>query len=168
MQQAKKCGTKDIAEVLEISQKDVQNIIENMKAEFEEQGRGIQIIQLGKAYQMCTMPEHYEYICKLFENRNKPNLTNAALEVLSIIAYNPKITRAQIEDVRGVNSDSVVAKLVDWELIEEAGRLDAPGRPTMYVTTNEFLRTFGYKSIEDMPELPKYMTPANEQLTINE
>ena len=77
------------------------------------------------------------------------------MEVLAIIAYNPKVTRAEVERIRGVSSDSAINKLLEYNLIEEVGRLDAPGRPTMYKTTDEFLRLFGYKSLEDMPELPK-------------
>ena len=90
----------------------------------------------------------------MLDNRAKPNLSQAALEVLAIVAYNPKITRAEMEKIRGVSSDSAMNKLLEYNLIEEAGKLDAPGRPMTYKTTDEFLRLFGYKSLEDMPKLP--------------
>ena len=100
--------------------------------------------------------------------RNKPNLSQAALETLAIIAYNPKITRAEIETVRGVNSDGTIYKLLDHGLIEDAGRLDAPGRPTTYKTTKEFLRMFGYQSLEELPDLPRYKLDENQQIVIDE
>ena len=156
----------EIAKIIEVNIEDVISIIESMATEYKEQNRGIEIIKVNNAYQLSTKKELYDYIYPLFDNRNKPNLSNAALEVLSIIAYNSKISKAEIEAIRGVNSDGIVSKLVDYGLIEEAGRLDAPGRPTMYVTTSDFLRTFGYKSLEDMPELPKYTLTENEQLSI--
>ena len=92
----------------------------------------------------------------------------AALETLSIIAYNPKITRAEIEAIRGVNSDGTMYKLLEYNLIEEAGKSDAPGKPTMYVTTNEFLKMFGLSSLEKLPQLPKYKIDENEQIVIDD
>ena len=96
--------------------------------------------------------------------RSKPNLSQAALETLSIIAYNPKITRAEIEAIRGVNSDGTIYKLLDYNLIEDSGKLDAPGRPTTYSTTKEFLRMFGLESLDALPELPRYKLDENQQI----
>mgnify|MGYP003300250959 FL=1 len=132
----------ELSSVLELAPENVQEIVESMRAEFEEVGRGVQIIKVNNGYQLCSRKENYEYIYQIIDKRNKPNLSQAALETLAIIAYNPKITRAEIESIRGVNSDGTIYKLLDHNLIEDAGRLDAPGRPTMYQTTKEFLRLF--------------------------
>ena len=154
--------------ILELSKEDVEKIIENMQNEYGEDNRGIEIIKVNNGYQLCTKKEYYDYIYPLFDNRNKPNLSNAALETLSIIAYNPKITRAEIEAIRGVSVDGTIYKLLEYDLIEEAGRLDAPGRPTTYVTTNNFLRIFGISSLDELPELPKYKLDENEQIVLDE
>ena len=158
----------ELSSVLELAPENVQEIIESMKTEFEEAGRGVQIIKVNNGYQLCSRKENYEYIYQIIDKRNKPNLSQAALETLAIIAYNPKITRAEIESIRGVNSDGTIYKLLDHNLIEDAGRLDAPGRPTTYQTTKEFLRLFGYTSIEDLPELPRYKLDENQQIVIED
>lgn len=158
----------ELSSVLELAPDNVQEIIESMKVEFEEAGRGIQIIKVNDGYQLCSKKENYEYIYQMIDKRNKPNLSQAALETLAIIAYNPKITRAEIESIRGVNSDGTIYKLLDHNLIEDAGRLDAPGRPTTYQTTKEFLRLFGYTSLEDLPELPRYKLDENQQIVIED
>lgn len=159
---------KEIMVVLEISYDEVINIIENMKLDYEKEDRGIEIIKVDDAYQLCTKKEYYEYLYPIFDKRSKPNLSQAALETVSIIAYNPKITRAEIESIRGVNSDGTIYKLLDYNLIEEAGKLDAPGRPTIYKTTSEFLKMFGLQSLEELPELPKYKLDENQQIVIDE
>lgn len=158
----------ELSSVLELAPDNVQEIVENMKVEFKEAGRGIQIIKVNDGYQLCSKKENYEYIYQIIDKRNKPNLSQAALETLAIIAYNPKITRAEIESIRGVNSDGTIYKLLDHNLIEDAGRLDAPGRPTTYQTTKEFLRLFGYTSLEDLPELPRYKLDENQQIVIDD
>ena len=158
----------EISSVLELAPENVQEIIESMRTEFEEAGRGIQIIKVNEGYQLCSRKENYEYIYQIIDKRNKPNLSQAALETIAIIAYNPKITRAEIESIRGVNSDGTIYKLLDHNLIEDAGRLDAPGRPTMYQTTKEFLRLFGYTSLEELPELPRYKLDENQQIVIED
>ena len=153
---------------LEINAEDVVNIIENMRQEFEESSRGIEIIKVKDAYQMCTKKEYYEYIYPILDKRNKPNLSNAALESLAIVAYNPGVTRAEIEAIRGVSSDATIYKLLEYNLIEESGRLDAPGRPTTYKVTNNFLKMFGYSSLEELPNLPKYKMDENQQIVIED
>lgn len=158
----------ELSSVLEVTPDNLQEIIESMKLEFEEAGRGVQIIKVNDGYQLCSRKENYEYIYQIIDKRNKPNLSQAALETLAIIAYNPKITRAEIESIRGVNSDGTIYKLLDHNLIEDAGRLDAPGRPTTYQTTKEFLRLFGYTSLEDLPELPRYKLDENQQIVIDD
>lgn len=160
--------TKELMSILELSNEDVDKILQSMKSEFEEQNRGIEIIKVDNGYQLCSKQEYYDYIYPIFDNRVKPNLSTAALETLSIIAYNPKITRAEIEQIRGVNSDGTIYKLLEYNLIEEVGRLDAPGRPTIYSTTKEFLKMFGISSLDELPELPKYKIDENEQIVIDE
>lgn len=161
-------SVEELSSVLELTPENVQEIIENMKVQFEEQGRGIEIIKVNNGYQLCSKKENYDYIYQIIDKRNKPNLSQAALETLAIIAYNPKITRAEIETIRGVNSDGTIYKLLDHNLIEDAGRLDAPGRPTTYQTTKEFLRMFGYTSLEELPELPRYKLDENQQIVIDD
>ena len=157
---------KELMAALEISQKDVIEIIENMKIDYEK--RGIEIIKINDGYQMCTKKEFYDYIYPIIDKRNKPNLTQATLETLAIIAYNPKITRAEIESIRGVNSDGTIYRLLEHNLIQDAGKLDAPGRPTTYKVTEEFLRLFGYKNLEELPELPRYKIDENQQIVIDD
>ena len=151
---------------LEMSQEKIENIINKMQIRYEKSG--IQIIKVEKGYQMCSNPKYYEYIYPIIDKRTKPNLSNAALETLSIIAYNPKITRAEIESIRGVNSDGTIYKLMEYGLIESAGKLDLPGRPTAYRTTDYFLKTFGFTSLEELPELPKYKLDENQQIVIDD
>ncbi|MGN1298145.1 MAG: SMC-Scp complex subunit ScpB [Clostridia bacterium] len=153
---------------LEISEEDVDNIIQNMQEEYKKENRGIELIKVEDSYQLCTKKELYEYVYPVLDKRNKPNLSNAALETLSIIAYNPKITRAEIEAIRGVSADACVYKLLEYGLIEEAGKIDLPGKPMSYKTTNEFLRMFGYSSLEDLPELPRYKLDENKQIVIDD
>lgn len=160
--------TQELMAILELSNEDIDSIVQNMKSEFEEQNRGIEIIKVDNGYQLCSKIEYYDYIYPIFDNRAKPSLSQAALETLSIIAYNPKITRSEIEQIRGVNSDGTIYKLLEYNLIEEVGRLDAPGRPTIYSTTKDFLRMFGISSLEELPELPRYKLDENEQIVIDE
>lgn len=158
----------EIVLALEISEEDVENIIQKMQEEYKNESRGIELIKVEDSYQLCTKKELYEYVYPVLDKRNKPNLSNAALETLSIIAYNPKITRAEIEAIRGVSADACVYKLLEYGLIEEAGKIDLPGKPMSYETTNEFLRMFGYSSLEDLPELPRYKLDENKQIVIDD
>ena len=145
-----------IADVLNCDENDVKNALEALKQNLIERKSGIQLIQMNNSYQLATLEKYYSYICKLMDNRPKPNLSQAALEVLSIVAYNQKTTRAEIEKIRGVSSDSALNKLLEYNLVEEAGKSDLPGKPMTYKTTNDFLKTFGYKSLEDLPPLPTF------------
>lgn len=154
--------------ILEISKEDIENIIEKMQEEYKSDARGIEIIKIEDGYQLCTKKELYEYVYSIIDNRTKPNLSNASLETLSIIAYNPKITRAEIEAIRGVSADACVYKLLEYGLIEEAGKSDLPGKPMTYKTTTEFLKMFGYNSLNELPELPKYKLDENQQIVIDD
>ena len=142
--------------------------VQELASVLEETPENVQIIKVNNGYQLCSRKENYEYIYQIIDKRNKPNLSQAALETLAIIAYNPKITRAEIESIRGVSSDGTIYKLLEHNLIEDAGRIDAPGRPTTYQTTKEFLRLFGYTSLEDLPELPRYKLDENQQIVIDD
>lgn len=142
-----------IAEILEIDKKTAKLVLNNMIGYFQNSGRGIMIREINNGYQLCTRAEHHEYIKKLFEPRHRQGLSQAAFETLAIIAYNQPITKAKVEQIRGVNSDSAIARMLERNLIKEAGRLDAPGKPILYETTEEFLRCFGFKSISDLPVL---------------
>ena len=153
---------------LELSEEEAISILNSLASDYNAANRGIKIIRMEDSYQMASKKEFYNYIYPILDKRNKPNLSNAALETLAIIAYNPKITRSQIEEIRGVNSDGAVYKLLEYGLIEDAGRMNAPGKPVMYKTNNEFLKKFGYSSLAELPELPKYKLDENEQIVLDE
>lgn len=161
-------GIKELMSALEVSSEDLFAIIESMKQDYQKEDRGIEIIKVGEAFQLTTKKEYYEYIYPIFDKRSKPNLSNAALETLSIIAYNPRITKAEIESIRGVNSDGTMYKLLEYNLIENVGKAELPGRPSMYSVTNEFLKMFGITSLDELPELPRYKLDENRQIVIDE
>lgn len=158
----------ELMSALELSSEEVINNVESLKLDYGKEDRGLSIINLNDSYQLCTKKEYYEYIYPIFDKRSKPSLSQAALETLAIIAYNPRITRAEIESIRGVNSDGTLYKLLDYNLIEEAGKMDAPGRPMTYKTSKEFLRMFGLSSLDELPELPRYKLDENRQIVIDE
>lgn len=159
---------KELMSALEVSSDEIISTVARISEKYEKDDRGFEIIKVEDAYQLCTKKQYYEYIYPVFDKRSKPNLSNAALETLAIIAYNPCITRAEIETIRGVNSDGTIYKLLDYALIEDAGKLDAPGRPTTYKTSKEFLRMFGISSLKDLPALPRYKLDENRQIVIDE
>ncbi len=128
-----------------------RRVIHNLMDKYADAGRGIQIIELDGAFQMCTKASMYEYLVQIAHVPKKHALTDVLLETLSIIAYKQPITKLEIEQIRGVKSDHAVNKLVEYNLVAEVGRLDAPGRPILFATTEEFLRHFGIESLEDLP-----------------
>ena len=142
-----------IAGTLGLDQKKTKDLIDEMRNEWEEQKRGVTITELDGAYQMCTRPEIYEYLIKIAKQPKRLVLTDVLLESLSIIAYKQPVTKVEIEKIRGMSSDHAVNKLVEYHLVCELGRLDAPGRPLLFGTTEEFLRSFGVHSIDDLPVL---------------
>ena len=158
----------ELMAVLDVSSDDVISIVSKMQEEYKSESRGIEIIKVEDGYQLATKKEMYEYLYPIFDKRSNPNLSNAAMETLAIIAYNPKITRAEIEAVRGVNSDGTIYKLLEYNLIENVGKADLPGRPTMYEVTENFLKMFGISSLEELPELPRYKLDENEQIVIED
>lgn len=142
-----------LAIALDTDIESVTKAVEVLKSEYNTEHRGFSIIDINEGYQICSRPEYYRYIQEILgEKRNQP-LSNAAMEALAIIAYKQPITKGQIEHIRGVNSDGCVNRLYERGLIDEHGRLDAPGRPILYVTTDNFLRCFGLKSPQDLPPI---------------
>ncbi len=140
-----------LAEILELDKKTTRLILSNMTVSMQNSKRGILLREIDGSYQLSSRPEHYEFIRKLVEPRQKQALSQAAFETLSIVAYNQPVTRARIETIRGVNSDSAITRLIDRNLIKDAGRMDTPGKPILYETTEEFLRSFGFRSVKDLP-----------------
>ena len=142
-----------IANTLELDIKKTKKILKELQNEYNSSDRGITIIELDGSYQMCTKTEMYEDLIKIAKQPKKRVITDVLLETLSIIAYKQPITRVEIEKIRGVSCDHAVNKLVEYNLVCELGRLDAPGRPLLFGTTEEFLRSFGVNSIDDLPVL---------------
>ena len=140
-----------IADAIELDKKKTKELIQEMKNELDQLDRGVSILELEGAYQMCTKPEMYDYLIKIAKQPKKHVLTDVLLETLSIIAYKQPVTRIEIEKIRGVSCDHAVNKLVEYNLIHEVGRLDAPARPILFGTTEEFLRSFGLVSLDDLP-----------------
>lgn len=160
-----------LAAVLELGVEETRFIIRQMMGRYEQENRGIRIMELEDSYQMCTKKEMYEYLIQIAKQPKKQTLTDVLLETLSIIAYKQPITKAEIEKIRGVSSDHAVNKLVDYKLVCELGRLDAPGRPLLFGTTEEFLRSFGVNSIDELPQpepekVEEFRQEAEEEMEI--
>lgn len=142
-----------IAAAIEHDEETTRKLIYGLMDQYAEEGRGIRIIELDRSYQMCTKKEMYEYLIRIAKQPKRYVLTDVLLETLSIIAYKQPVTKIEIEKIRGVKSDHAVNKLVEYGLVEEVGRLDAPGRPLLFGTTEEFLRRFSVQSLEELPTL---------------
>lgn len=158
-----------LADIVDVDKKSLREILKKMMDNYNYERRGIHLIQLENSYQMCTRGEYHDYVAMLAEPRRKQSLSNAAIEVLAIIAYKQPVTRSMIEQIRGVNCDYVVNRLVERNLIEEKGRLDAPGRPILFGTTQEFLRCFGVSHLGALPEFDSFGIPEaeGEQLSMD-
>lgn len=140
----------ELANTLEIDEESVKQSIENLKERYND-NKGVTLIEVNGMVQLVTNKKYYEQVNKFVENTKRQNLSVSAQETLSIIAYNPKITKTEIEQIRGVNSDFAVSRLLECGLIEEVARLNLPGRPAAYSVTNEFLKACGIKSVEELP-----------------
>ena len=151
--------------VLEQDKETVESVCQRLADQYSYERKGIRLVRLENSWQMCSAPEYADYIRKTLENRKPAKLSQPALEVLSIIAYFQPVTRAYIEQVRGVDSSYTVGLLLERELICEAGRLSVPGRPMQFRTTKNFLRAFGLSSLDDLPELPS-STQEGVQMTL--
>ena len=154
-----------LAEALEVHEDEIKEAVKVLSERYEKESRGIQIIEIENSVQMCSNPEYYEGIKRVTQIKKQAGLSSAALETLSIIAYNQPVTKATIEFIRGVDCTYSVARLVERGFIDELGRADTPGRPILYGTTVEFLRCFGLKSLEDLPPLPERQEPEEEKNT---
>ena len=146
--------TERICVALEIDQPTVEQVLQRLMDYYAYERRGIRLLRLDASYQLCSAPEQADCIRRTLEGRKPARLSQPALEVLAIIAYYQPVTRAYVDQVRGVDSAYTVGLLLERELIEESGRLAVPGRPILYRTTRNFLRSFGLSSLEELPELP--------------
>ena len=142
-----------LAEIIEEDVRTTKKILASMEERYDQEDRGIALTRFDNAVQLCTKAEMYEYLIKIAKSPRKMTLTDTVIETLSIIAYKQPVTRMEIEKVRGVNCDHAINKLLEYDLIKELGRLDAPGRPLLFGTTEQFLRCFGVKSLEELPEI---------------
>lgn len=142
-----------LAEVIELDEKKTRKLLMELKDEYDQENRGITIVEYEGAFQMCTKPEYYEQLIKVVKTPKKYVLTDTLLETLAIIAYKQPVTKMEIEKIRGVSSEHAVNRLLDFELICELGRKDAPGKPILFGTTEQFLRSFGVTSLTDLPEM---------------
>ena len=145
-----------LADIVDVDKRSLREILKKMMDDLSYERRGIQIIRMEDSYQMCTRGEYYAYVSRLADPPRKQNLSPAALEVLAIVAYKQPVTRSSIEHIRGVNCDYIVNRLIERNFIEEKGRLDAPGRPILFGTTQHFLRSFGVESLSDLPDFDSY------------
>lgn len=160
-----------LSQTFEIKPEEIEKHIKELENKLESSGSGIYVVRLENTYQLVTREEFAPYIKKAFDIKRRTPLSPAALEVLAVIAYNQPVTRAFIEQVRGVDCSGVVSTLVEKGLIEERGRLELPGRPLLYGTTKTFLRSFSLSDLSDLPPLPKDNPEVNdvgEQLEISE
>ena len=152
-----------IAKTLGLDQRSAQEVIEQLAAKYDADMRGIRILRVGNSYQMSSRPDYYPFIGQLFKAAAASiNMTDTQMETLAIIAYRQPVTKMEIEEIRGVRSDAIVNRLVEYGLIEEKGRLKAPGRPIQFGTTEEFLKFFGLESSEQMPHLKEAAADAVE------
>ena len=141
------------------SEEETRQAVERLKARYDKEERGMEIIELEDSYQMCTRTGFYENLIRVAASPKKQVLSEVVLETLSIIAYKQPVTKMEIEKIRGVKSDHAVNRLVEYNLVQEVGRLDAPGHPALFATTEEFLRRFGIGSTENLPD----MDPVREE-----
>ena len=140
-----------IARAIQHDEETTRKLIHNMMDDYEEEKRGVRIIELEDSFQMCTKPEAYEYVIRVAKQPKRYVLTDVLLETLSIIAYKQPVTKLEIEKIRGVKSDHAVNKLIEYGLVQEMGRMEVPGRPLLFGTTEEFLRRFAVQSIQELP-----------------
>ena len=157
-----------LSEITEVEEDELKDILKNMMDKYNFDKRGVKIIRLGDKYQMSTRGEYAEYVQKIVEPKKKNPLSKATMEVLAIIAYKQPITRASIEHVRGVNCDNSVSRLLELGLVEVVGRVDAPGRPSLLGTTDEFLRTFAISGLEELIPVENFVIEEADETEDNE
>ena len=149
----KQVEIKKLAEVAGVSEEEILTAAEKLEERYGRDDSGVMLIRINNALQLCTKTEFYDYLIKVARAKKQYSLSDSALETLSIIAYKQPVTRLQIEHIRGVSCAHSIDKLLEYDLVQELGRLNAPGRPLLFGTTDEFLRSFGVKSLSDLPEL---------------
>lgn len=157
----------EMIEVLEVSKEQIEKACIDLKQKYSDKEAGIVLIEVGDGLQLVSNNKYYDSVVKLYETNKKLNISNACMEVLSIVAYNPKATKSQIEHIRGVNSDGAVNRLIEYGFVEEVGRLNMPGRPAIYSVTKEFYRNFGIAKAEELPNYEK-LKISDEQIMMNE
>lgn len=160
---AEPLSPKKLSEILEIEVSTVKNVCKLIQDDCERLGSGLALLQLGEGYQLATKKAYSEEVKRALDVKRNTPLSQAAFEVLAIIAYNQPVTRSFIEQVRGIDSSSTVVNLVEKGLVAEQGRLDLPGRPMAYKTTDNFLRCFGLRSLEDLPQVERFAELAAEE-----
>ena len=153
---------KDLSHNLEIQAKALEEILKEMINDYEDENRGIKLIAINDGYQLVTKVENSDFIQKLLKKNRRQSLSQASIESLAIIAYKQPITRIDIDEIRGVKSESAIQKLVEKNLIKDIGRLEVPGRPILYGTTDEFLRQFGLETLKELPSLDLYSDAETE------
>ena len=159
---------RELMALLEVNSDEIISTIAELEKDYAEEGRGLEIVRVEDGYQLASKKEYHEYIYPMLSKGAKPTLSQASLEVLSVIAYNSRATKADVDTIRGVDSSASIYRLLEYNLIEQAGKADLPGKPMTYRVTDEFLKMFGLKSIKDLPELPKYKLDSNRQIVIDE
>lgn len=159
-------SAKDMAKVLQLPEETCTYLAKRIQAKLEKDERGISVLQLEDRFQMATSPRCYPAIELLYQQQSKIKLTDVQLETLAIIVYQQPVTRQEVNDIRGVQSDAVVQRLIQMDLVEEAGRLKAPGRPILLKTTDTFLKAFKLSSVEDLPKLPEREARENIQMVM--
>lgn len=152
-----------IAQILEIDAENAESLVLNIAAKYDETNSGIRIVKMDKKYQICTRKEYAEQVRDILDLKRNAPLSQAAFEVLAVVAYNQPITKAYIEQVRGVDCSGVISTLCQKGLIEEVGRLELPGRPLIYGTTAEFLKCFCINSLDDLPDIPELNEKSKEE-----
>ena len=162
---------KKIASAIEHDENTTRKIIHQMMDKYQSEDRGVRIVELDQSFQMCTKTDYYDYLIRIAKQPKRYALTEVQLETLSIIAYKQPVTKLEIEKNRGVKSDHAVNKLVEYNLVCEKGRLDAPGRPLLFGTTEEFLRRFGVQSVDELPglnseQMESFKTEAEEEIQL--
>ncbi len=141
----------DLKDALQIEDKELKDVLQEMQTRYDAEDRGIRMIELDGKYQLCTKNDYYDELVRLVNAPKKHVLTDVLLETLSIVAYKQPVTRQEIEKIRGVSCSHAVNRLVEYNLVQEVGRLDAPGHPILFGTTDDFLRSFGISSMDDLP-----------------
>lgn len=154
---------KELANIIEIDTRELKKILLELGKDYEKENRGLMLVEFNNKVQLATKPEYSSYIKKILKPDSKQNLSQAAIETLAIIAYKQPITKVEIDEIRGVRSDRAITTLLERGLIRESGRLETTGRPILYCTTDEFLKYFGFKNLNELPELIEFNLENEEE-----